>query len=233
METGTRELGFPVSWVAGTGVRSRRGQLAAVLDSELGPQIRLRGARPGPPFASLLHPVNAAVQSEEDRSRFGQLVESGRLSELLTTLKLLCPAITDLRTLATPSGEAFFAQVDKLLMPVGLLGGGFNQLLKFALNLEFNRGGYVGIDEVEAGFHYSLLPRLIEFLAEAAVRNSVLTVITTHSREVLEALALCGEHHLRAVSIVHLRRGADGESEAVCFNGEQAADALRAQVELR
>ena len=73
------------------------------------------------------------------------------------------------------------------MIPFALLGGGLGRLAGILLSIADAPGGVVLIDEVENGFHRSVLSRVWSAIGEAAGRYETQVFATTHSFECIEA----------------------------------------------
>lgn len=100
------------------------------------------------------------------------------------------------------------------LVPLGLLGGGMNNVFRFLVNLDFVKGGYLGIDEIENGIHHSLQADVSGHLFQLAKRNRTQLFLTTHSAEALRAFVHAASRTSEDdFAVVHLRR----ESTMTCW----------------
>ncbi|MEX2216102.1 MAG: AAA family ATPase [Phycisphaeraceae bacterium] len=66
-------------------------------------------------------------------------------------------------------------------VPVNLLGDGTNRLLTIILAMSHGQGGMALIDEVDSGFHYSVMPRVWKAIDRASKRFNCQILATTHS----------------------------------------------------
>lgn len=195
--------------------------------------LRAEGAKVAEPYSVLMHPTDRAAGSEEQQ-RFGQLVLEGHHSSIVDALHLFDERITDVQFLPTSKGNYFVVKRDGKIAPLGLLGGGINGLFGFIINVAFARGGFVGIDEVENGFHHSLHREVFVRLFEAANRNNTQLFLTTHSAEALRALVdAATETKEDDFAVVHLRREKDDAIFAKVFREHDALASLDLGYELR
>ena len=180
-----------------------------------------------------MHPTDRAAGAEEHQ-RFGQLVLDGHRGSIVEALQLFDERITDVQFLPTSMGNYFVVERDGEIAPLGLLGGGINQLFRFIINVAFARGGFVGIDEVENGFHHSRHRDVFVRLFEVANRNNTQLFMTTHSAEALRALVdAATETNEDDFAVVHLRREKDDATFAKVFRGQDALASLDLGYELR
>lgn len=89
----------------------------------------------------------------------------------------------------SPSGVLIGMDGETKRMPLGSLGDGMKRLLAISLALANARnGGYVFIDEIDAGFHYSVMSDLWRLIIHTAMRNNVQVFASTHSLDCLRGL---------------------------------------------
>jgi len=72
-------------------------------------------------------------------------------------------------------------------IPMAFLGGGMSRLLSIILAIAKVKNGIVLIDEVDAGIHYSHMPKVWEGISKAAREFNCQIFATTHSYECLQA----------------------------------------------
>ena len=111
--------------------------------------------------------------------------------DLVTCLKLISSDIERVSVLPSNSNShpTPFVRVRGASRPIPLrsLGDGMIRLFGIALALVNAKDEFLLIDEVENGIHYSVLPRLWNFIAQNAERLNVQVVATTHSWDCITA----------------------------------------------
>ncbi|MCF8374004.1 MAG: AAA family ATPase [Bacteroidales bacterium] len=75
------------------------------------------------------------------------------------------------------------------LVPVQIMGDGIVRLLSYMVNIANSENGVLLIDEIENGFHYSVLPNLWQSIYESAKLYNVQLFATTHSYECAKAFS--------------------------------------------
>ena len=73
------------------------------------------------------------------------------------------------------------------LVPLPLMGEGIGRLLSIILAIANTKGGTVLIDEIENGFHHSVLTKVWEAIGDVARRGETQIFATTHSIECIRA----------------------------------------------
>jgi hypothetical protein len=154
---------------------------------------------------------------------------------VLTALRLIEPAVD--RIAISETGGTAVAQV--LLrgapgpIPLGTLGEGVSRLLTLGLHLVVTKGGFLLVDEVESGLHWSVMPKLWRFLVEAACALNVQVVATTHSKDCLEGLAHLHRTHPTLAEHVSVHRLEVGRETPVRFDAGRIAETIEMELEAR
>ena len=131
--------------------------------------------------------INAAIINNNSDSFIaewlGKLELEGRKQHIIKILKLIEPSIDDITTIVVNAKAQLFVKMNQQLLPLRLAGDGLNKLLFIVLSIAVNPHSIVLIDEIETGFHYSMLPGLWEIIAQTAFENHCQIIATTHSYE--------------------------------------------------
>ena len=115
-------------------------------------------------------------------------------------------------------------------VPIGSMGDGLWRMLGLALALADAEGGVVLIDEIDSGFHYSVMEDMWRMLGEQAAALSVQVFATTHSRDCYESLAAVATSETGDVTIQRIDRD---RGEAVRFSREAVVAAAERGTEVR
>ncbi len=150
-----------------------------------------RGSMPSSPTGIFITANRSLVQ--ENPERFSKLEEVGRTDSIVEALKIFDSNIKRLALLITGDSPTIHADVGLgRLIPVTYLGEGLKRLLTILLAIADAPGGTVLIDEVENGFHYSVLKDVWKAIANLARQTEINTQVfaTTHSYECIQAAHL-------------------------------------------
>jgi hypothetical protein len=140
--------------------------------------------------AIFLAATTSRISPQEDAIRFGQLDILGKQQEIVDFLReTVEPRLQSLSTIAVGNQSLIHAQLEGSTrkMPVAYMGEGMARLLSVILVLTTTSNGYVFIDEIENGIHYSALPKIWLGIVKAAQRFNCQVFATTHSHECLQA----------------------------------------------
>ena len=115
-------------------------------------------------------------------------------------------------------------------VPIGSMGDGLWRMLGLALALADAEGGVLLVDEIDSGFHYSVMEDMWRMLGAQAAALSVQVFATTHSRDCCESLAAVAASETGDVTIQRIDRG---RGEAVRFSREAVVAAAERGTEVR
>lgn len=113
------------------------------------------------------------------------------------------------------------------------MGEGTNRMFGLVLALVNAKDGVLLIDEIENGFHYTVLPRLWELVMTTAERLNVQVFATTHSWDCIEAFqAVADEARQEDVMLIRLE-SRDGIVRPVVFIKDELDIVTRDEIEVR
>jgi hypothetical protein len=131
----------------------------------------------------------------EDAERFGKIDIVGKLDKILECLKIIEPKLKGLSSIALPGGSSLVHGDIGLSrkIPLAYMGEGTSRLLSIILGVA--NSDLLLIDELENGFHYSVMTQVWESIGQAAREFNCQIIGTTHSYECLQAAykAFAGE----------------------------------------
>ena len=126
--------------------------------------------------------------SHDNPERYSKLEETQDEHSILPFLQYLEPRLKRLTVLVTGAGPVLHGNIGlSKLIPLPMMGEGIGRLLTLLLAIVESKGGMVLIDEIEVGFHYSVLKNVWLAVIKAARQFDVQLFATTHSWECLKA----------------------------------------------
>ena len=163
------------------------------------------------------------------------VVLTPREEATVKALRLIEPEIE--RIAISGSGDAAAAQIllrgAESPVPLGTLGEGVSRILVLALHLVRTQGGFLLIDEIENGLHWSVMPKVWRFLIESARSLDVQIFATTHSKDCLEAIAELHGAHPQLTEEISVHRLERGRETPVRFDAARIAEYVDMELETR
>lgn len=165
---------------------------------------------------------------------FSELDASNRQGEILEPLRLLEPNLKRLSLLIFNGKPMIHGDIGlKRLMPITFMGEGFRRLLAIVLAIVNTQGGILLIDEIDAGLHHSILPKVFEAIGQAARASDVQVFATTHSYECIMAAHRAFDEHEPYDLRLHRLERIDGRVQAVTYDRETLETSEELMLEVR
>lgn len=118
-------------------------------------------------------------------------------------------------------------------VPIGSLGDGMWRMLALAIALTRAKDSLLLIDEIDTGFHYTVMSGMWKLVAEAAKDLNVQVFATTHSSDCVRSLAtICNQDH-RTNSQVSIQRLQPEKGRAVRYTESEIKAAAEQNIEVR
>lgn len=155
-------------------------------------------------------------------------------------LRLMEPGIQNVGLINVPGTNKQVPQVrmknleERLLL--SSLGDGMNRLFGLALALVNARDGFLLVDEIGNGIHYSVQPALWDFLFTVSRRLNVQVFATTHSWDVIEAfqqVAAAQKDSEGMLISLRSKQGQPGQAVGTLFNEDDLTYITQEQIEVR
>ena len=169
----------------------------------------------------------------------GKFVLTHKEDAITKALRIVEPAIERIAPVAddrgyfgfnAPGGVALKLHEVVDRVPIGSVGDGMWRMLGLALSLANAEGGVLLVDEIDTGFHFSVMEDTWRMINEQAGSLSVQVFATTHSRDCYESLAAIAKSEPGDVTIQRIDRS---RNEAVRFSREAVLAAAERGIEVR
>jgi hypothetical protein len=165
-----------------------------------------------------------------------QLTPSEQL--VLEALKFVDPAIEQIRAAATmyyggKGGFIIKRSGVSLPFPLGTLGDGAWRMLAMAIVLTQCAGGMLFVDEIDTGFHYTVMEDMWKLIFSAAKEFNVQVFATTHSYDCVNALAAICHSNIETNSQVTIQRIEAERDSATPYSEAEIKAAAERQIEVR
>jgi len=118
-------------------------------------------------------------------------------------------------------------------LPLKSMGDGIARLFQIALALVNSRDGALLIDEFENGLHWSVQPKVWDFIFRLSQDLNVQVFATTHSRDCIQAFASVWQGNGDLATFYRLDTDVTTGTRAVAYNRETLFDAIETEVEVR
>ena len=247
-------LNIEAEWPAWIGSPKPRSLIDSSSQGRLVPTLALRYGQPGKsgdqPGVSMMWEHARMERSEEypafdaairlsrtptDQgalaNRLGDLARARRKHLLIEALRVIEPRLESIEVLPERDGPMIWCDIGlPELVALPMIGEGMINLTEIVLLIAYAPGGVVLVDEVENGFHHSVLPDVWKVIEKGAADADTQVFATTHSYECFEA----AQQSLTPDEFRYHRLDAvDGEVRAVTYDPETAAAAVKHYMEVR
>ncbi len=209
----------------------RGGALASQLQS-----LRPRSStKPRPIW--LIDP--AALSASDVFSLLGKVVLTDKENVIIEALRIVDPSIE--RIAPAPAAARhyskgmIFARRKDLedRIPVASLGDGVWRMLGLALALTQATEGILLVDEIDTGFHHTIIADVWRLVCQTAARLDVQVFATTHSSDCWTGLASAAYAESEPFSEVSIHRLELDQAKAVTFSRKQMIIAAKRHIEVR
>lgn len=140
------------------------------------------------PFQGIIIPARRRTMWNEIATRYGQLEISSREFDLISALSIIEPRLVKLTTIIGASGPMLYGDIGLgKMLPLAEMGDGLLGLMDKLLAITSVPHGIVLIDEIENGFHFSVLDKVWSILDIASEKYDVQIFATTHSMECIRS----------------------------------------------
>ena len=130
----------------------------------------------------------SGVFISKSEAEFYSDLEQGHATEpVLESLRILEPRLRSLDVVVLEGDNPVLHGDIGIgrMVPLPFMGEGVRRLLSLILWMSRLKGGVLLVDEIETGFHHSVLPKVWEELILNAKANDIQIMATTHSREMI------------------------------------------------
>ena len=170
---------------------------------------------------------------------FSKFVLTPKEDAITNALRIVEPTIERIAPVADDHGHFRFNAPGGVVLklrevvdrvPIGSVGDGMWRMLGLALSLANAEGGVLLVDEIDTGFHFSVMEDMWQMINKQAVSLSVQVFATTHNRDCYESLAAIAKSEPGDVTIQRIDRS---RTEAVRFSRDAILAAAERGIEVR
>lgn len=158
----------------------------------------------------------------------------GKKQTIIDSLRIIEPELTNVMTITNQGQLQLYARIADQMLPVKLAGDGLNRLLYILLVISANPDSIILIDEIEMGFHHSMLKNLWHLIAKSAKENHCQIIATTHSYECIQnAVQGIRNADMEEQFCMYRVEHRDGENRAFHFDSEMVRQSVEMNMEVR
>ena len=167
----------------------------------------------------------------EDAARLGKLRQQKQAEPVLDALKIIDRRLQSLEEISVSGVPTIWGDIGlPELVPLSVMGEGMIKLARLVLAISSAQEGVLLVDEIENGFHHSVLPDVWRVIEQAAGQFGVQVFATTHSYEcVTAAQATLKDDHFR----YHRLEVVDSTVRCKTYPPDAIAAAIRHDLEIR
>jgi AAA15 family ATPase/GTPase len=157
---------------------------------------------------------------------------------VIDSLKILLPNLNRISMIAYPKSSKFrvaVARVEGQNEPVPLksFGDGMNRLFGIVLALVNCKNGMLLVDEIETGFHYSVLPDVWNLIFNTARELDVQVFASTHSYDCIEAFAQAAQRDENSDGVLVRLAQSEKYIKAFTFDEKELETISKEKIEVR
>jgi len=132
------------------------------------------------------------------------------------------------------SRGGFFVLLDSnQRVPIGSMGDGIWRILGLALATVCAKDGYLFVDEIDTGLHFTAMSDMWKMIWETAKRLNVQVFATTHNSDCWTSLASIAEQEDTTEDGIRIHRIEKGKETSVVFTEPQIVIAAERDIEVR
>ena len=200
---------------------------------QLWPRYRRNGSSESPVrFLGLGSLVDASMSDTWD-----EVIAEGREDEIAWDMQILVPEIASIHFLTGDRTRGNTILVGRReggrRMPIGSYGDGLRRLLALRLALHGANHGFLLIDEIDAGLHWTVMEDVWRLLIQVAKESDVQVFATTHSYDSIRGLGALVKSRPDLAGEVSIQKVHPALERAVGFAGEEITIAVDQEIELR
>ncbi|OYD92172.1 chromosome segregation protein SMC [Nostoc sp. 'Peltigera membranacea cyanobiont' 213] len=163
-----------------------------------------------------------------------KLVEQA-LHRIDSKIKRIAPVSSRKSRYSLDSRGGFFVLLSdsNQRVPIGSMGDGIWRILGLALATVCAKDGYLFVDEIDTGLHFTAMSDMWELIWDTAKRLNVQVFATTHNSDCWTSLASIAEQEDATEDGIRIHRIEKGKETSVVFTEPQIVIAAEREIEVR
>ncbi|MCF2148421.1 AAA family ATPase [Desmonostoc muscorum LEGE 12446] len=236
-----RELDFSVKWSFGREEEPWRLPLSANggLSINYVRQLRKNTKNPAPKIQFV---TSSSLGTEKMIELFDQIVLTPEeklvekaLHRIDSKIERIAPVSSQKLRYSLDSRGGFFVLLSEnnQRVPIGSMGDGIWRILGLALATVCAKDGYLFVDEIDTGLHFTAMSDMWKLIWETAKRLNVQVFATTHNSDCWTSLATIAEQEDAIEDGIRIHRIEKGKETSVVFTEPQIVIAAEREIEVR
>ena len=164
------------------------------------------------------------------------VLAEGREAEIVDDMRLLEPDLDSIHFLTSGrlgSGILVGLRNGGRRLPIGTYGDGMRRLLALRLSFVGTADGFLLIDEIDTGLHWTIMEEMWRFVVEVARKSNVQIFATTHSYDCIQGLGSLIRSRPDLEEEVSIQKVDASLKQAVCLRGDRIKVAVERDIEVR
>ena len=184
-----------------------------------------------------------SLDGEALREAWDTALKGGRETEAIDALRLLHEDVESIVFLTSDASRTESGRTGVLLglggdgrrdrVPLGSHGDGMHRLLALSLALVRAAGGFLLIDEIDTGLHWTVMDDMWRLVVETARKSSVQVFATTHSFDCIRGLSALVESRPDLGGEVSIHKIGRSIHKAVHLDAEDVKAVVEQNIEVR
>ncbi len=180
-----------------------------------------------------------SLQLDSMRDMWDKVLAEGREPEVIDAMKVLERNLDSIHFLTgdayrrTSGGVLLGSRKNSRRVPLGSFGDGMRRLLALSVSLVQTTNGFLLIDEIDTGLHFSAMEEMWKLVVSTARQSNVQVFATTHSYDCIQGLAALVESTTEFAPEVSVQKVENSLPKAVSLDAGQVQVAVRQDIEVR
>ncbi|MEH2355174.1 AAA family ATPase [Nostoc sp.] len=237
-----RELDFSIKWNYGREQKPWRLPLSAnggLPVEDYLRQLRRDAKNPAPKIQFI---TSSSLETEKMIELFDQIVLTPEeklveqaLNRIDSKIQRIAPVSSRKSRYSLDSRGGFFVLLSdsNQRVPIGSMGDGIWRILGLALATVCAKDGYLFVDEIDTGLHFTAMSDMWELIWDTAKRLNVQVFATTHNSDCWTSLATIAEQEDATEDGIRIHRIEKGKETSVVFTEPQIVIAAEREIEVR
>jgi AAA15 family ATPase/GTPase len=161
--------------------------------------------------------------------------EEELVTEALKTIEPSIERIAPVKSYMNQSRSGFLIKFSNSSqrVPIGSMGDGMWRILGLALAIANAKDGFLLVDEIDTGLHFTAMTDMWKMLWKTAKRLNVQIFATTHSNDCWTSLADIANAENPSEDGIAIHRIEKGKSQSIVFTEDEIAIAAEEGIEVR